>query len=92
MFYLPAAGEAARRLERLLFRLCGEAGPAPREAALAVLLCQSGVMAQKLSGAAAARAEAALASLLPTGSEAARAAHAAQDMTNRVNAVLCAGR
>ena len=38
VFYLPAAGEAARRLERLLFRLCGEAGPAPKEAALAVLL------------------------------------------------------
>ena len=92
VFYLPAAGEAARRLERLLFRLCGEAGPAPREAVLAVLLCQSGVMAQKLSGAAAAKAESALAALLPTGSEAARAAHAAQDMTDRVNAVLCGGR
>ena len=87
VFYLPAAGEAARRLERLLFRLCGEAGPAPREAALAVLLCQSGVMAQKLSGAAA-KAESALAALLPTGSEAARAAHAAQDMADRVNATL----
>ena len=28
VFYLPAAGEAARRLERLLFRLCGEAARA----------------------------------------------------------------
>ena len=46
-------------------------------------------MAQKLSGAAAAKAESALAALLPTGSEAARAAHAAQDMTDRVNAILC---
>lgn len=87
VFYLPAAGEAARRLERLLFRLCGEAGPAPREAALAVLLCQSGVVAQK-AGAAAAKAESALAAMLATGSDAAWAAHAAQDMADRVNAVL----
>ena len=56
--------------------------------ALTVLLCQSGVMAQKLGDAAAAKAESALAALLPTGSEAARAAHAAQDMADRVNATL----
>ena len=91
VFYLPAAGEAARRLERLLFSLCGEGGPSPKEAALAVLLCQSGVLAQKLGGAAAARAAAALASLLPTGSEAARAAHAAQATVDMVNRLL-AGR
>ena len=45
-------------------------------------------MAQKLGDAAAAKAESALAALLPTGSEAARAAHAAQDMADRVNATL----
>ena len=92
MFYLPAAGQAPRRLERLLFRLCSEGGPAPGQAALAVLLCQSGVVAQKLSEATAAKAESALAALLLTGSEAARAAHAAQDMADRVNAILCGGR
>ena len=88
VFYLPAAGQAAQRLERLLFRLCSKGGPASGQAALAVLLCQSGVVAQKLSEAAAAKAESALAALLLTGSEAARAAHAAQDMADRVNAVL----
>lgn len=88
VFYLPAAGQAPRRLERLLFHLCGEAGPSQREAALAVLLCQSGVVAQKAGAPAAAKAEAALAALLPTGSNAARAAHAAQDMAERVNAIL----
>lgn len=88
VFYLPAAGQAPRRLERLLFHLCGDAGPSQREAALAVLLCQSGAVAQKAGAAAAAKAEAALAALLPTGSNAARAAHAAQDMADRVNAVL----
>lgn len=88
VFYLPAAGQAAQRLERLFFRLCSEGGPASGQAALAVLLCQSGVVAQKLSEAAAAKAESALAALLLTGSEAARAAHAAQDMADRVNAVL----
>lgn len=88
VFYLPAAGQSAQRLERLFFRLCSEGGPASGQAALAVLLCQSGVVAQKLSEAAAAKAESALAALLLTGSEAARAAHAAQDMADRVNAVL----
>ncbi|WP_394969348.1 GPP34 family phosphoprotein [Candidatus Allofournierella merdipullorum] len=88
VFYLPAAGQAPRRLERLLFHLSAESGPAPKEAALAVLLCQSGAVAQKAGAAAAAKAEAALAALLPTGSNAARAAHAAQDMADRVNAVL----
>lgn len=88
VFYLPAAGQAPRRLERLLFHLCGDAGPSQRESALAVLLCQSGVVAQKAGASAAAKAEAALAALLPTGSNAARAAHAAQDMADRVNAIL----
>ncbi len=88
VFYLPAAGQAAQRLERLLFRLCSEGGPAPGQAALAVLLCQSGVVAQKLSETAAAKAESALAALLLPGSAAARAAHAAQDMADRVTAVL----
>ena len=88
VFYLPAAGQATRRLERLLFHLSAESGPAPKEAALAVLLCQSGAVAQKAGAAAAAKAEAALAALLLTGSDAARAAHAAQDMADRVNAVL----
>ena len=92
VFYLPAAGQAAQRLERLHFRLCSEGSPTPGQAALAVLLCQSGVVAQKLSEAAAAKAESALAALLLTGSEAARAAHAAQDMADRVNAILCGGR
>lgn len=88
VFYLPAAGEAGRRLERLLLHLCAQGDPTPAEAALAVLLCQSGVVAQKAGAPAAARAEGALAALLPTGSDAARAAHAAQDMADRVNAVL----
>ena len=88
VFYLPAAGQTTRRLERLLFHLSAESGPAPKEAALAVLLCQSGAVAQKAGAAAAAKAEAALAALLLTGSDAARAAHAAQDMADRVNAVL----
>lgn len=88
VYYLPAAGEAGRRLERLLVHLCGESGPTPREAALAVLLCQSGVVAQKAGAPAAAKAESALAAMLATGSDAAWAAHAAQDMADRVNAVL----
>lgn len=88
MFYLPAAGEARRRLERLLLHLCGESGPAPREAALAVLLCQSGVVAQKAGAEAAAKAEGALAALTAARGAAGEAALAARAMTDRVSAIL----
>lgn len=91
VYYLPRPEEARRRLGWLQAELAAEGGPGPRTAALGVLLCQSGVLAQKAGGPAAAKAEGVLAALLPTGSDAARAAHAAQHMVDRVNALLAGG-
>lgn len=88
VYYLPKAGLAAAGLARLVYALGGS--PTARDAALAVLLAQSGVLAQKAGPAQAAKAEKALAALLPTGSEAARAAHAAQETVDLVNRLLAA--
>lgn len=71
--------------------LCGETGPSPKEAALAVLLCQSGVVAQKAGAPAAAKAEGALAALAAAHTPAGEAALAAQAAVDRVNAVLAKG-
>ena len=56
-----------------------------------MLLCQSGVVAQKAGAAAAAKAEWALAALVAAHTPAGEAALAAQAAVDRVNAVLAKG-